>query len=252
MLATKIAVFADKDVGKKTVEFILENYPSHLLYLVLVDEFSIIHETVKRYNFSVEKLYYSRDVYSTSFEEKIRLADVSFIILAWWPFIIKSPIISLPSVGVVNFHPSYLPFNRGKNYNFWTIVEDTQFGVSLHFVDDSIDGGDIIFQKQIDKSWEDNGETLYEKAQIAMYDLFVESYVKLINNEYDRKKQNSNEGSFHYGKELEAASQIFLDEEYKAKDLLNIIRARTFSHHPGAWFVYNNEKYEVTIKIKRK
>src|SRR5205807_7477144 len=34
--------------------------------------------------------------------------------LAWWPEIIRDPLLTLPRRGWINFHPSYLPFNRGK------------------------------------------------------------------------------------------------------------------------------------------
>ncbi len=44
---------------------------------------------------------------------------------------------------------------------------------------------------------------------------------------------------------------IDLDKSYKARDLLNIIRARTFYPHPAAYFVDGGEKYEVRIDIKR-
>ena len=44
-------------------------------------------------------------------------------ILAWWPMLIRRPLIGLPRHGFINFHPSLLPYNRGKHYNFWALVE---------------------------------------------------------------------------------------------------------------------------------
>ena len=52
-------------------------------------------------------------------------------------------------------------------------------------------------------------------------------------------------------KEIDYASFIELSREYKAKDLLNIIRARTFAPFPAAYFYYNNEKYEVRVQINK-
>ena len=71
---------------------------------------------------------------------------VEVIFLAWWPKIVLDYIVDAPNVGVANFHPTFLPYDRGKNYVFWRLVEGTSFGVTLHFVDEGIDSGDIAFQ----------------------------------------------------------------------------------------------------------
>ena len=42
---------------------------------------------------------------------------------------------------------SYLPWNRGADPNFWSILEDTPKGVTIHIMDESIDTGDILYQK---------------------------------------------------------------------------------------------------------
>lgn len=246
-----LAIFADGKVGKKTVEHILQNHPNHLKYLVLTDERSEIFSLTLDAGFDKNFIFFSRELYTERVMNKIKKIAVEYILLAWWPFIVKEPILFLPKIGILNFHPSMLPFNRGRHYNFWTIVEETPFGVSIHFVDESVDGGDIVFQKEIKKTWEDKGKTLYEKAQQSMFELFIESYPKIMKGDYIRIKQNKNTGSFHLAKELEPASEIFLDKKYTAKDLLNLLRARTFPPHPACYFFYDGKKYEVRIEIKK-
>ncbi len=245
-----IAVFADKKVGKKTVEYLLENYFSYIKYLVLIDKDSEIFSLALDAGFNKNFIFFSKDLYSEKVINKIKKMNINYILLAWWPFLMKEPIFSLPQKGILNFHPSFLPYNRGKHYNFWTIVEETPFGVSIHFAEESVDSGDIIFQKEINKTWEDNGKTLYEKAEQTMFELFIESYPKIIKSEYVRIKQSKKQGSFHLAKELEPASQIFLAKEYKARDLLNLLRARTFFPHPACYFFDKDKKYEVRVEIK--
>ena len=58
-------------------------------------------------------------------------------------------------------------------------------------------------------------------------------------------------GSFHYAKEIDPASEIDLEKEYKAKELLNLLRARTFPPYPSCYFYYNGERYCVTVSIKK-
>lgn len=252
MQRTSLVIFADKYVGKETIRYLLMNYPEHVKCVVVTDnESEVLSFLVNETNFSKSNILLYKDLDE---EKRQFLSGISpdYILLAWWPFIIKKPILSLPKIGVINFHPSLLPYNRGKHYNFWTIVEDTPFGVTIHFVDNSIDSGDVIFQKEIEKTWEDTGQTLYKKAQEAMLGLFIESYQNIIEHKYERVKQDIEKGSFHYGNELEPSSQVFLEKEYKAKDLLNLLRARTFPPYPGCYF-YNEEgeRFEIRIEIKK-
>lgn len=249
---SKIAVFAHKNIGKKTLEFLLDNYKDDIKAVVLVNESSEIytHVITHHQNFN-QPVLFNDDLKNDITIHNLKQLNLDFIILAWWPFIIKEPVLSLPSIGILNFHPSYLPYNRGRNYNFWNIIEDTPFGVTIHFIDNSIDGGDIVFQQKIEKNWCDTGESLYYKAEQGMIDLFMKSYPAVREGKYERKKQDLTKGSFHLGKELEPASEIDLKKNYSGEELLNILRARTFPPYPGAWFISNGEKYEARISINK-
>jgi methionyl-tRNA formyltransferase len=250
MTYNNFAVFADRTVGLKIIRFFNNNYPEYLKAVIVIDENSDVYNYLLDNRFDKNNIILNNDLYSETTISKLKGLNLDYIVLSWWPHIIRKEIFSLPKIGTINFHPSYLPFNKGKHYNFWTLVEDTPFGVTIHFVDESIDGGDIIFQEKIQKSWEDNGETLYLKAQDAMADLFIENLPKLIKGDYKRIKQSVNQGTFHYAKEIVEASRIDLNKDYKARDLLNLIRARTFKGYPACYFYDKNKKYEVRIEIK--
>lgn len=180
------------------------------------------------------------------------LAPFDLGILAWWPKLISPAVMSLAKGGFINTHPSLLPHNRGKHYNFWALVEQAPFGVSLHFVDEGIDSGDVIAQLPIPYDWEDTGETLYVKAGKAMIELFKGAYPQIRNGSMQRVAQNLNMGSLHYAKEIDVASKIDLDKTYSARELINLMRARTFPGCPACWFEENGNTYEISVNIKRK
>ena len=199
----------------------------------------------------------SNVIYSDNIDEKytsdlLRNMNLDLGILAWWPYIVKENLIKIPRLGILNFHPSLLPYNRGRNYNFWSIVEDVPFGVSLHWISKAVDCGDIAYQSEIEKTWEDNGKTLYFRSQEKIMDLFKRKFDDIVSGTIPRIPQDLEKGSFHKANELEEASRIDLDKSYRARDLINILRARTFLPHPGAWFIDNGRKYEVRIEIKGK
>lgn len=239
-----VAIFAHRAIGKQALAHVLEHHPEHIRCVVVVKR-NEIYEMAKDAG-CVTHIY--RDINTQ--DAASLLGPLDYIFLAWWPKIIKANIIRAPSKGVINFHPSLLPHNRGKHYNFWTIVEGSPFGVTLHFVDEGIDSGDIVFQSTIEKSWLDNGGTLYRRAGEAMIQLFKDRYLDIVYDRYTRIPQDPNAGSFHYGKELGPASQIDLDATFTARDLLNRLRARTFEGMPSCYFYDHGKKYEVRLSIQ--
>ena len=64
--------------------------------------------------------------------------------------IIPLEIIKLPKLGAINLHPALLPYNKGVSPTFWTLANGEKFtGVTLHFLDEGIDTGEIISQTKI-------------------------------------------------------------------------------------------------------
>ena len=244
MSCPKVTVFADQDVGLDVVKYLHDEHKSDLVAIITVEE-NDIFSFGKRHginSFTISSLM-AKEIGSCFLE-------VDLIFLAWWPKLISKEIINTPKLGVVNFHPSLLPYNRGKHYNFWTLVEGSPFGVSLHFVDEGIDSGDVLFQAEINKDWEDNGESLYLKAKLEIVRLFKATYPLIISGEFKRFPQDLEKGSIHYARELDPASKIYLDKEYRCRDLLNLLRARTFPGMPACYFYDDGKKYEVKISIK--
>lgn len=249
-MSFQIGVFADRKVGKETIAYLLNYYSEQLSIVCLTDKKSTILPYLYQNNYPQEQIYFWDDLQNEETQEKIKSLHLQYIVLAWWPYIIKKEILQLPEIGMLNFHPSLLPYNKGKNYNFWNLVEEVPFGVTIHFVDEGIDSGDIIFQKKIPVSWEDTGKSLYEKAQTEMIQLFKENYDKLADKRYALKKQNSREGSFHLGKEMEEKSVLDLNASLTVREVLNLLRARSFKPYPGCRFYDKGKIYEVHIQIK--
>lgn len=241
----QLLLMADGAVGLSILEWLAIEWPNDLGLVVTTSE-NQISEVARRY--SVDTAIFSSQA---SLATYVRNSEIKFDLglMAWWPKIIGPEILSIPASGFVNTHPSLLPYNRGKHYNFWALVENAPFGVTLHRVDEGVDTGCIIAQQSIPYTWEDTGASLYAKAQTAMLALLKATYHQLRQPEFHSTPQAAHQGSFHKASELNEASQIHLDKEYKARDLLNLIRARTFKPHPACWFVEQEATYEVRIEI---
>lgn len=78
--------------------------------------------------------------------------------------IIPKQIIQLHRIGVINIHFSLLPKYRGAAPVYWTLLNgDKETGVTIFWLDEGMDTGDIFLQKKIDVSIDDNYDTLTNK-----------------------------------------------------------------------------------------
>jgi methionyl-tRNA formyltransferase len=163
-------------------------------------------------------------------------------------YILRPEFLDLFPSGVVNLHPAYLPYNRGAYPNVWSIVEGTPAGVTLHYIDAGVDTGDIIAQRQVPIEFVDTGETLYRKLEQACVDLFKETWPLIRSGRAPRIPQDRREGTYHSTRDVELIDHIDLDSKYTARQLIDVIRARTFPPHPGAYVVHQNRKVHLRLQ----
>lgn len=96
-------------------------------------------------------------------------------------FIFRQPILEAASRGVVNFHNAPLPLFRGVHSPSWAIIEDVrQYGVTWHWVDESIDTGDIIARRPVEIAPDETALSLTIKCMLAGKSLFGEILPALL------------------------------------------------------------------------
>lgn len=169
---------------------------------------------------------------------------------ALFGYILKPDFLALFSQGTINLHPSYLPYNRGCFPNVWSIVDGTPAGVTIHYVDEGVDTGDIIAQRPVAVLPTDTGKSLYRKLERASLSLFEETWPEIEQGRANRQPQTKSEGSFHGSAHVEEIDHIDLDRTYRAGDLINILRARTFSPYNGAYFVVDGKRVYMRVSLE--
>ena len=101
----------------------------------------------------------------------------------------------------INLHISYLPYNRGAHPNIWSFIENTKKGVTIHFIDEGIDTGDILVQKRVVLDKKETFKSTYKKLHFHMQMLFKANFKKILKQKIKPKKQPK-KGSFHLSKDL--------------------------------------------------
>jgi methionyl-tRNA formyltransferase len=163
--------------------------------------------------------------------------------------ILHRSFLDLLPAGCLNVHPAYLPYNRGAYPNVWSIIDKTPAGVTIHYIDDGVDTGDIIAQKQVPVEPVDTGESLYHKLEYAALDLFKETWALVRSKQISRTSQKQQQGTCHRVRDVQQLDNIELMRTYTGGELIDIIRSRTFSDYPGAYFMYEGKKVYLRLQL---
>jgi methionyl-tRNA formyltransferase len=128
-----------------------------------------------------------------------------FILSFGFRKIISENIIKKLKKPIFNIHLSYLPFNRGAHPNFWSFIENTPAGVSIHKIDKGIDTGNVILRKKIYFNTSLNKFSTFKKTYNFLFmeaeNLFKKNFNKIYNKKY-KKILSNHKGTFHYKKDL--------------------------------------------------
>jgi methionyl-tRNA formyltransferase len=78
---------------------------------------------------------------------KLREARLDLLISIEYPQILKKSVLEIPRLGCVNLHPSALPKYKGRHPVTWALINgEPEIGITLHFMNEQIDEGEIILQ----------------------------------------------------------------------------------------------------------
>lgn len=114
-----------------------------------------------------------------------------------YKYMIPKDIIDMMQGQIFNLHISLLPYNRGASPNFFSFIENTPKGVTIHQIDEGLDTGPILAQKRI--IFDESKETFassYEKLILEIQMLFKENWSSISDKNYQLYAQTRG-GTFH-------------------------------------------------------
>jgi len=182
-----------------------------------------------------ENIFWGDQLSENKVLDQIRELKPDIGLSIFFDYILNQNLLSIFRDGCLNLHPSYLPFNGGQYPNVWSIVEGTPAGDTMHYMDSGIDTGDIIAQRTIPVEPIETGQSLYRKLELNCVELFSQTWLTIIAGQVHPVSQSPGEGTKHKRADVDKIDRINLDHTYQAKDLINVIRARTFPPHRGAY-----------------
>ena len=133
--------------------------------------------------FSIPNAYLSPGRFRTRFEpqtemelvQMLRGAGVDLVVLAGFMRVLKSPMLEAFPRRIINIHPALLPKFPGlEAWKQALAAGEKVTGCTVHYVDDRIDHGDIIAQREVPILPDDTAESLHARIQRVEHELYPE------------------------------------------------------------------------------
>lgn len=186
---------------------------------------------------------------SEEFVDTLRQYDPDLIVVVAFKMLPKV-VWQIPKIGTINIHASLLPQYRGAAPINWAIINgEKKTGVTSFLINEVIDTGNILLQKEVDITDEETAETLHDKLQESGSQLLLETLKLLENGSVNGVSQEqliSNETN------LKPAPKIFKDTckinwNKDSKSIYDFIRG--ISPYPGAWTLLRKKETNTVFKI---
>jgi methionyl-tRNA formyltransferase len=175
--------------------------------------------------------------------ETLRALEPDVALVACFPWILPQSLLSLPPKGFLNLHPSLLPSFRGPHPLFWIFregIRDT--GVTVHFMDQGVDSGDIALQASLDLPDGISGAEADRLHATLGANLFVEA-IQLLRSDGLARKVQEGVGSTY---PAPRAADFSISTNWCARRAFNFMRGTDTWRLP-----YRVEIGETTILLKR-
>jgi methionyl-tRNA formyltransferase len=155
-----------------------------------------VEAIAKRYSVPVLK---PKDINSEDFVKTIRTYNPDLIVSLSASQVFRKNLIDLPNYGVINVHGAPLPKYRGLMPSFWMLLNDEKIGaVTVHFMGERLDSGDIIAQKEFKINSDESQHSLILKSKKIGVDLLLEvlDLFEKKNGNVPRKENPDNEATY--------------------------------------------------------
>ena len=230
----RCVVFAYHDVGYVCLDELLRAGADVAAVLTHEDDpreevwFRCVRQLAERHRLPV---FAPQRVNTPEWIARIAAWQPDFIFSFYYRKLICNEILAIPARGALNLHGSLLPKYRGRCPVNWVLVHgERESGVTLHYMVEKPDRGDIVAQRAVPITDDDTALTLFHKLTDAAALVMRETYPQLCAGSAPRVPQDQSQASYFGGRKPEDGR---IDWVQPARTVFNLVRAVTHPY-PGA------------------
>lgn len=129
--------------------------------------------------------------------EKIKKINPDLIVVVAYGKIIPKEIIDIPKYGIINVHSSLLPKYRGASPIHSAILNgDDMTGVSIMYIEEKLDAGDVILREYCEISEEDTLGTLHDKLKVLGAEGLEKALALIKEGKVEAERQDEEKATF--------------------------------------------------------
>lgn len=177
--------------------------------------------------------------------DEFKKYNPDIMIIAAYSKLIPPEIYTIPKHGTINCHPSLLPDYRGCNPYFHCIYNnEKETGITFHYLDNSFDTGDIVYQCKVPISTNETLGTLFTKLSYQSSQLYLELLNRIEAGESLPRSAQPKSGNFKPAPEIKFGDPILkIDWKKSPSEIERLIRAS--NPFFGAYTFYRNTLLKV-------
>ncbi|MCM8808670.1 MAG: methionyl-tRNA formyltransferase [Candidatus Omnitrophica bacterium] len=220
----KIIFFGSDNFGIPSLEILKKNF--QLVSVVTSPDkpkgrgLKISPTPVKEWSMTNGIDVFQPERFEDSFIDKIEKISPDLIVLISYGKILPSSILTIPKIASINVHPSLLPKYRGPAPVEWALINgETKTGITIIKMDENIDTGNIILQKEVEILPLDNAFTLKNRLSILAADVLYKA-IEIIKQD---GKTYPQEGEASYARKLKKQDGL-IKWQNPAEKIHNLVR----------------------------
>ncbi|MEH2293580.1 dTDP-4-amino-4,6-dideoxyglucose formyltransferase [Nostoc sp.] len=225
-LLEKLSNIIDKKDLTQYTDFSYACSPQTFIELPLIPKFKFSHIDVKK-------------------DIKTLIDKFDLIISAHCKQIFPAELVT--KVKCINIHPGFNPYNRGWYPHIFSIINKLSSGATIHEIDQKIDHGSIIIQRQVEIFSYDTSDTLYKRILETELHLFSEVIEKILCNDYQTYIIKE-EGNINKKNDFQKMRQIELEKVYSGREIIDLLRALTHGDYQNAYFI-DDDNNKIFIRL---
>lgn len=220
----RIGYFADGLWGHNALDLLLLDDSIEIAFIVPRNDTKDVFLKNRAAEKKIDYLFPVR-VNSPEFFEQASKYECDLFVSMSYNQIFREKIYCLPKLKTINCHAGKLPFYRGRNILNWALINDEkEFGITVHYVDDGIDTGDIIMQRSYPISDDDDYnsllETAYKECPRILYDA-----IKLLQNGTAKRIEQDAISEYGLYCGMRTNGDEVIDFNSTSRELFNFVRS---------------------------
>jgi methionyl-tRNA formyltransferase/RimJ/RimL family protein N-acetyltransferase len=181
-----------------------------------------------------------------TFVQKVKQINPDLIFVNAYSMLLRPEVLAIPRYGAVNVHEALLPKYRGPNPIQWALLNDeTETGVTMHYMDEHFDTGDIIAQQRVPIYFDDTWQDVQERIFLKTDSMFKEEIPKLLAGKIKRLPQDENLAKRCPRRRPEDGQ---IDWQQSVRHIYNMVRALV-KPLPGAFYLDTSGQHIVLDKF---